>query len=60
MVQWCDHKHGADPLASVAMRHRDRDRLGLPEDLSGTGAMAQAFSRRARQSTAMPTSRKRH
>jgi hypothetical protein len=40
---WCDHKGGADPLGYMAMLRFDHDRLGLPSDLPGTGAIARAL-----------------
>src|SRR6266705_3485805 len=43
MEHWCDHKQGADPLGYMAMLRFDHDRLGLPRDLPGTGAIAKAL-----------------
>ena len=43
MEHWCDHQVGADPLGYMAMLRFDHDRLGLPRELSGTGAMARAL-----------------
>ena len=43
MEHWCDHQLGADPLSYMAMLRFDHDRLGLPGDLPGTGAMARAL-----------------
>lgn len=43
MEHWCDHKKGADPLGYMAMLRFDHDRLGLPGDLPGTGAIARAL-----------------
>jgi hypothetical protein len=43
MEHWCDHKHGADPLGYMAMLRFDHDRLGLPRDLPGTGAITKAL-----------------
>jgi ankyrin repeat protein len=37
---WCDHPRGATPLAYVAMQRFDAERLGLPPDIQGTGAVA--------------------
>jgi hypothetical protein len=42
MKHWCDHK-SADPVVYMAMLRFDHDRLGLPPDLPGTGAMARAL-----------------
>ena len=39
MRNWCDHKC-ADPIGYTAMLRFDHDRLGLPRDLPGTGAVA--------------------
>jgi uncharacterized protein len=43
MEHWCDHKKGADPLGYMAMLRFDHNRLGLPRDLPGTGAVARAL-----------------
>ena len=43
MEHWCDHQLGADPLSYMAMLRFDHDRLGLPSELPGTGAMARAL-----------------
>ena len=43
MEHWSDHQLGADPLAYMAMLRFDQDRLGLPAELPGTGAMARAL-----------------
>jgi ankyrin repeat protein len=40
MVNWTDHRLGANPLNYVAMIGFDHERLGLPESLTGTGAVA--------------------
>ena len=40
MEHWCDHQLGADPLSYMAMLRFDHDRLGLPPELPGTGAIA--------------------
>ena len=40
MEHWCDHKQ-ALPLGFMAMLRFDADRLGLPHELPGTGAVAQ-------------------
>lgn len=42
MEHWSDHK-SADPLGYMAMLRFDHDRLGLPRELPGTGAMARAL-----------------
>ena len=42
MEHWCDHK-SADPLGYMAMLRFDHDRLGLPRELPGTGAIARAL-----------------
>lgn len=42
MEHWCDHK-SADLVAYMAMLRFDHDRLGLPSELPGTGAMARAL-----------------
>src|SRR5580704_9194264 len=41
MEHWCDHK-SADPVGYLAVLRFDHDRLGLPRDLPGTGAIATA------------------
>ncbi|MBA3749208.1 MAG: ankyrin repeat domain-containing protein [Solirubrobacterales bacterium] len=41
MSGWCDHPCGAWPLNYVAMLRLDAPRLGLTNDLSQSGAMAQ-------------------
>ncbi|HEX6473181.1 MAG TPA: ankyrin repeat domain-containing protein [Streptosporangiaceae bacterium] len=43
MEHWCDHKNGADPLGYMAMLRFDHERLGLPGDLPGTGAITKAL-----------------
>lgn len=43
LEHFCDHPRGADPLGYMAMLRFDADRLGLPSELPGTGAMAQAL-----------------
>jgi uncharacterized protein len=43
MEHWCDHQLGADPLGYMAMLRFDHDRLGLPPELPGTGAIARAL-----------------
>lgn len=43
MVNWCDHRKGADLLGYMAMLRFDHKRLGLPRELPGTGAIAQAL-----------------
>jgi ankyrin repeat protein len=43
MEHWCDHKQGADPLGYMAMLRFDHNRLGLPRELPGTGAIAKAL-----------------
>ena len=40
MENWSDHQLGAEPLGYMAMLRFDHDRLGLPGELPGTGAMA--------------------
>lgn len=42
MEHWRDHKQ-ALPLGFMAMLRFDRERLGLPRELPGTGAVAQAL-----------------
>src|SRR5579862_3996242 len=42
MEHWTDH-HGAEPLGYIAMLRFDARRLGLPQDLPGTGAVARAL-----------------
>lgn len=42
MEHWRDHT-GAEPLGFVAMLRFEHRRLGLPRDLPGTGAVAQAL-----------------
>lgn len=43
LAHWCDHPNGAAPLNYIAMLRFDAQRLGLPRDLSGTGAVAKAL-----------------
>jgi uncharacterized protein len=43
MVNWTDHRLGANPLNYVAMIGFDHERLGLPADLLGTGRVAAAL-----------------
>ena len=43
MEHWCDHQLGADPLGYMAMLRFDHERLGLPRELPGTGAIASAL-----------------
>jgi uncharacterized protein len=43
MVNWADHRLGANPLNYIAMIGFDHDRLGLPADLPGTGRVAAAL-----------------
>jgi uncharacterized protein len=43
MKHWCDHQKGASPLGYIAMLRFDRQRLGLPRELPGTGAVARAL-----------------
>ena len=40
MVNWSDHRLGANPLNYIAMIGFDHERLGLPADLPGTGRVA--------------------
>jgi len=42
MEHWNDHK-SADPVGYLAMLRFEHDRLGLPRDLPGTGAIARAL-----------------
>ncbi len=42
MEHWSDHK-SADPVGYLAMLRFEHDRLGLPRDLPGTGAIARAL-----------------
>ena len=42
MENWCDHRC-ADPIGYTAMLRFDHERLGLPRDLPGTGAVARAL-----------------
>ena len=42
MEHWCDHKQ-ALPLGFMAMLRFDADRLGLPRELPGRGAVAQTL-----------------
>jgi ankyrin repeat protein len=44
MEHWSDHK-SADPVGYMAMLRFDHDRLGLPPELPGTGAIAKALIR---------------
>ena len=37
MLNWTDHRLGANPLNYIAMIGFDHERLGLPADLAGTG-----------------------
>ena len=43
MVNWADHRAGANPLNYIAMIGFDHERLGLPADLPGTGRVAAAL-----------------
>ena len=43
MVNWSDHRLGANPLNYIAMIAFDHERLGLPTDLPGTGRVAAAL-----------------
>jgi uncharacterized protein len=43
MVNWADHRLGANPLNYVAMIRFDHERLGLPANLTGTGRIAAAL-----------------
>ena len=43
MVNWADHRLGANPLNYIAMIGFDHARLGLPADLPGTGPVAAAL-----------------
>ncbi len=43
LLRWSDHKNGADPLGYIAMVRFDHQRLGLPRELPGTGAVAKAL-----------------
>lgn len=43
MVNWSDHRLGANPLNYIAMIRFDHERLGLPAELSGTGRVAAAL-----------------
>jgi ankyrin repeat protein len=43
MEHWSDHPIGAGTLGYMAMLRFDHDRLGLPPDLPGTGAIARAL-----------------
>ena len=40
LEHWCDHPRGAAPLGYVAMLRFDAERLGLPQDIQGTGDVA--------------------
>jgi ankyrin repeat protein len=42
LEHWSDHRR-AEPLGYIAMLRFDAERLGLPPDLPGTGAVAQAL-----------------
>jgi len=43
MEHWRDHPQGAGPLSYIAMLRFDGGRLGLPRELSGTGAIARTL-----------------
>jgi hypothetical protein len=43
LEHWCDHKH-AGTIAYMAMLRFDRERLGLPRELPGTGAVVDALA----------------
>lgn len=43
MVNWADHRAGANPLNYIAMIGFDHERLGLPAELPGTGRVAAAL-----------------
>ena len=40
LEDWCDHPRGVTPLAYIAMLRFDAERLGLPQDIGGTGDVA--------------------
>jgi len=40
LEDWCDHPRGVTPLAYIAMLRFDAERLGLPQDIDGTGDVA--------------------
>ena len=40
LEDWCDHPRGVTPLAYIAMLRFDAERLGLPQDIEGTGDVA--------------------
>ncbi len=42
MEHWADRQHG-EPLGYIAMMRFNRDRLGLPSELPGTGPIARAL-----------------
>jgi hypothetical protein len=42
MEHWADRQHG-EPLGYITMMRFNHDRLGLPRDLPGTGAIAKAL-----------------
>jgi ankyrin repeat protein len=42
MEHWADRQHG-EPLGYITMMHFNHDRLGLPRELPGTGAIARAL-----------------
>ena len=42
MEHWADRQHG-EPLGYIAMMQFNHDRLGLPRELPGTGAIARAL-----------------
>jgi ankyrin repeat protein len=43
LEHWCDHPRGASPLGYIAMLRFDAERLGLPQDIQGTGAVARTL-----------------
>jgi uncharacterized protein len=43
MVNWTDHRRGANPLNYIAMIGFDHERLGLPAEPVGTGRVASAL-----------------
>lgn len=40
LEHWCDHPRGATPVGYIAMLRFDAERLGLPQDIQGTGDVA--------------------
>ena len=58
MQHWAD-RECSEPLGYIMMLRFNHDRLGLPAELPGTGAIAKALIDAARRSTGGPVTRTR-